>query len=126
MDNNKYREFQNYQAQVLPYQDPETKAVFLDAVYTLGEFSLDNTGKRVFWSFAVWASVDSFEQGGKPLALVKRYLLTDSTGLTFDAVMERFPEIKTAVGAALLTLTAELDAGIHNVVETVEDAVELE
>lgn len=118
----KYRNIESYLVTLAPFIDARTGITLPEAVYTLGAFNLDIIAKTIYWSVAVWASVDAFESGAEPIGLVKEYQLTAATGLTFDAVLERFKDMKSGVGVALQTLSEELDAGAHNKVETVPDA----
>ena len=115
------RDIKNYQTQTIPFTDPATQAAFPEAILTLGGVTIDVMNKSIAWDFAVWASKEAFENGGAALGTVKSYLLTESSGLDFDTVMERFPEMKSDVGKALMTISAELDAGMHNKTEIVED-----
>jgi len=75
------RDINNYpDAQVAPYQDPDTKAVYPEAVYTNGMFSVSSRDKTLTYEVDVYASVDAFEAGGSKIATpIKRVITTPPT-----------------------------------------------
>lgn len=75
------RDIDNYpDAQVAPYQDPNTKAIYPEAVYTNGMFSVSSRDKTLTYEIDVYASVEAFEAGGTKIATpIKRIVTTPAT-----------------------------------------------
>jgi hypothetical protein len=75
------REIENYpDAVIAPYQDPLTKAIYPEAVYTNGMFSVSSRDKTLIYEIDVYASVEAFESGGTKIATpVRRVVTTPAT-----------------------------------------------
>lgn len=113
------RDRNNYPDLVIaPYQDPETKAIYPEAVYTSGVFNVSSRDKTLTYEIDVYASIDAFEAGGTRIATpIKRVITTPAvpyfSGTDADPIIVDYDTIimsNAQVVGGVLMILAGLEA----------------
>jgi hypothetical protein len=96
------KDINNYAHVVGPYTDPATQAIYPEAAFVLGEFTVRTSDKLIRIGRAVYASTEAFEAGALPLGSVQVREFRDAE---FDALVAANADLVTQIQVTAMALT---------------------